>query len=189
MGQKLIQPVNEMILSASFQNEAYRKRFGYSHYGIDCYGSYEVYAQGVGEVMATGTNKTFGNYVMVLYRDVDKAEDTPILARYFHLDKVLTKVGAIVTKDTPIGIMGKTGNATGIHLHLEMTYNYKNLYGNPALKSASSPFYPQKDSTIFNPLKLMHTEKSAGIANQRYLHDGTHYINPADIYLPDIERE
>lgn len=42
--------------------------------------------------------------------------------RYCHmvLNSMQVQVGDIVTTETPIGIMGTTGNSTAIHLHLEL---------------------------------------------------------------------
>lgn len=37
---------------------------------------------------------------------------------HYHLDSISVKAGQKVTKNTVIGCTGKTGNATGIHLHL-----------------------------------------------------------------------
>lgn len=36
---------------------------------------------------------------------------------YYHLDRIDVKVGQKVTKDTQIGIVGTTGQSTGVHLH------------------------------------------------------------------------
>lgn len=41
---------------------------------------------------------------------------------YCHLSKFVVKEGTVVTKDTIIGASGNTGNSTGPHLHLGMTY-------------------------------------------------------------------
>ena len=37
---------------------------------------------------------------------------------HYHLDSIKVKAGQIVNKDTLLGYTGKTGKATGIHLHL-----------------------------------------------------------------------
>ena len=66
-----------------------------------------------------GFEKTYGNYVF-LYSNF-------YMTKYAHLDKVLVKNGDKVEKHTPLGICGKTGKATGIHLHYEVLSNGRNL--------------------------------------------------------------
>lgn len=39
---------------------------------------------------------------------------------FCHLDKVYVKPGDAVTRKTVLGIMGKTGNVTGVHLHYQL---------------------------------------------------------------------
>lgn len=59
--------------------------------------------------------------------------------RYCHLvlNSVQVQIGDIVTINTPLGRMGQTGNASGIHLHLEYssTQNWQcSTFLNPATK-------------------------------------------------------
>ncbi|SIC90552.1 metalloendopeptidase-like membrane protein [Mycobacteroides abscessus subsp. abscessus] len=42
---------------------------------------------------------------------------------YAHLDSIDVKIGQTVPKGTKIGMMGSTGDSTGVHLHFEV---YKN---------------------------------------------------------------
>lgn len=42
---------------------------------------------------------------------------------YAHLSTILSQVNSIVYAGTPIGLMGKSGNATGFHLHYEIRKN------------------------------------------------------------------
>jgi len=42
---------------------------------------------------------------------------------YGHLDRIKTRVGAVVEKGQVIGVMGDTGHATGVHLHFEVIRN------------------------------------------------------------------
>lgn len=57
--------------------------------------------------------KGFGNYISIEQGDGYRA-------LYCHLQKSLVKVGDNIKVGQKIGIEGKTGNTTGVHLHLEM---------------------------------------------------------------------
>jgi murein DD-endopeptidase MepM/ murein hydrolase activator NlpD len=47
-----------------------------------------------------------------------------VLSMYFHLDSFANiKVGDKIAKGNPVGTIGKTGHATGYHLHWEMRLN------------------------------------------------------------------
>lgn len=46
---------------------------------------------------------------------------------YGHLDKILIKQGEFIKKGTLIGKMGRTGRATGTHLHFEIRHDRKAL--------------------------------------------------------------
>ena len=80
---------------------------------------YPIYP-GVVELAKWGD--AFGN-VMVIKHDVD---GDLYYSLYAHMDSFSVKVGDKVGYNTEIGIMGTTGNSTGIHLHLELfDKNYK----------------------------------------------------------------
>ena len=53
--------------------------------------------------------------------------------------KIDVKKGQKVTKDTVLGTTGKSGKATGIHLHLGMKYLNKNEYVDPELYDYEEP--------------------------------------------------
>ena len=97
------------------------------HIGTDIVGDADktIYpiAQGVVEsINAHGS--AYGNHVCVKHPDGN-------VSLYAHLSKVSVKVGQTVTLDTPLGIMGATGNANGAHLHLELhqgAYKYPRGY-------------------------------------------------------------
>lgn len=42
---------------------------------------------------------------------------------YGHLDRYLVKPGDVVQQGQVIGLMGRTGRATGVHLHFEVIQN------------------------------------------------------------------
>lgn len=46
---------------------------------------------------------------------------------YAHLNKITVNIGQEVTRDTVLGMMGATGWATGVHLHLEIYQDGKSL--------------------------------------------------------------
>lgn len=74
---------------------------------------YPIYP-GVVELAKWGGD--FGN-VMVIKHDV---EGDLYYSLYAHMDSFSVKAGDSVGYNTEIGIMGTTGNSTGIHLHLEL---------------------------------------------------------------------
>jgi len=71
-----------------------------------------------GKVAATGNHVSAGYYI-------DIAHDGKILSRYFHMraGSIAVKSGDTVKKGQKIGIMGKTGDGTGIHLHFAIREN------------------------------------------------------------------
>lgn len=70
-----------------------------------------------GEVVeAEFTRDGYGNTVLINH-------GKGLTSRYAHLSKIEVKVGDEVTTNTEIGLMGKTGRATGSHLHLEIRQN------------------------------------------------------------------
>lgn len=179
MSQKLIQAVNNMTVSASYLNTSYEKKFGFKHYGFDCYGGSAVYAQGYGVILATGTDTCYGKFVVVMYFNVAGVGD--VVSNYFHLasiDSGLEK-GAFIAKDTKLGVMGKTGTyATGIHLHTEMR---KYALGQARMLSPFATQHFKKDLTAgwINPLAVTYCKTSA-LDCQTYATTNDAYINSAD---------
>lgn len=75
-----------------------------------------VYASAGGTVIvsrASGWNGGYGNYVVI-----DHGNGTQTL--YSHMSTVSVSVGAQVAKGAVVGAVGKTGEATGFHLHFEV---------------------------------------------------------------------
>ena len=97
-------------------NTAAGKTSGF-HNGVD-YGTYGLklaqYAVTDGVVLSCGTDWAYGGakYVWVSYPDLG------VKMLHYHLDSIAVKKGQAVNKNTVIGYTGKTGRATGIHLHL-----------------------------------------------------------------------
>lgn len=93
-------------------------RWGRLHKGIDIArpGSYTIKAADNGTVVYAGYDGSFGNKVMINHNN-------GIVTLYAHMSSLKVHSGQTVSKGQQIGVMGATGNATGVHLHFEV---YKN---------------------------------------------------------------
>lgn len=94
------------------------KRVKDFHNGIDLIGGHEIVAAADGEVVSTrNEGKQYGNgcYVRIKHSN-------GLYTLYYHLKSgsVTVKKGEKVTKGQVIGIIGKTGKATGVHLHYQI---------------------------------------------------------------------
>jgi murein DD-endopeptidase MepM/ murein hydrolase activator NlpD len=124
------------------------------HNGTD-YGTYGVklpqYAIEDGVILSCGTDWAYGGakYIWVKYPRLG------VKMLHYHLDSIKVKKGQKVTKNTILGYTGKTGKATGIHLHLEIIdmitgtrydpEKYSQTYKGPAVvKKPVDDFLPKK---------------------------------------------
>jgi murein DD-endopeptidase MepM/ murein hydrolase activator NlpD len=85
------------------------------HSGMDFAGPWgsTVCSTAPGVVAFAGERGGYGNMV-----EIDHGFG--IRTRYGHLSSILVKVGAKVSKGTPIGKLGSTGRSTGPHVHYEV---------------------------------------------------------------------
>lgn len=111
------------------------------HYGTD-YGTYGVksaqYAIEDGTIHSCGTDTDGAKYVTVKYPRINKR------FLHWHLDSIKVKKGQTVSKGTLLGYTGKTGKATGIHLHLGIIDLKTNSYVDPEAYAKS---YKEKTTT------------------------------------------
>lgn len=86
-----------------------------THKGIDFVtNDREVYSVTDGTVRVNVFDPSgWGNYISI-------GDSTGLRHIYCHLERSLVKEGDIVKAGDTIGIMGKTGNATGVHLHYQI---------------------------------------------------------------------
>ena len=95
-------------------------RWGKLHEGIDIngpgYGS-PIKAANNGVVVQSGYTGTNGNYIVIKHED-------NYYTMYAHLASRTKQVGAVVMAGDLIGTMGKTGFATGVHLHFALYRGY-----------------------------------------------------------------
>lgn len=88
------------------------------HKGLDFAGPYNsnVLATADGKVKLVGMKQGFGNVIVV---DHGNGIETV----YAHLRKPLVKQGDVVKRGTTIAVQGRSGRATGDHLHYEVKVN------------------------------------------------------------------
>jgi len=85
------------------------------HEGIDVMAETgtPIYAAAGGVVIFAGRHPQYGNMI-----EIDHGNG--LITRYAHASKLLVKVGDLVVRGVQIGRVGKTGRATGSHLHFEV---------------------------------------------------------------------
>ncbi|MFG0832402.1 peptidoglycan DD-metalloendopeptidase family protein [Aeromonas bivalvium] len=85
------------------------------HKGVDFRGKpgTPILATGKGIVSWAGRHPEFGNMVEVNHGN-------GLVTRYAHNSKLLVEVGTLVDQGQKIALMGRTGRATGVHLHYEV---------------------------------------------------------------------
>lgn len=108
-------PVNEARMTRGFFLKP-KKRRGRPHLGIDLAApkGTPIYAAHDGLVIYVGREfKGYGRMIMVEGKN-------GFASLYAHLSKSLIRTGAHVTKGDLLGEMGRTGRATGVHLHFEI---------------------------------------------------------------------
>ena len=91
------------------------RRFLGSHRGVDLSapkGS-DIYAALDGRVVACGRHKEYGNFVAVDHGN-------GVMTLYAHNNRNLVADGDLVRRGQKIAEVGRTGNATGPHLHFEL---------------------------------------------------------------------
>lgn len=97
------------------------QRWGKMHKGIDIARtdrstSPPIFAAESGTVETAGTMNGYGNTVIINHGNGLKT-------LYGHMASINVKSGQKVSKGDQLGIMGATGNSTGIHLHFEVHVN------------------------------------------------------------------
>lgn len=91
---------------------------GRVHTGIDIAAPMDtaVWAAANGNVGFAGVQRGFGNIVVLFHTD-------GVETAYAHLNSIVVKMGQRVLQGQLIGRVGRSGNATGSHLHYEVREN------------------------------------------------------------------
>jgi murein DD-endopeptidase MepM/ murein hydrolase activator NlpD len=103
-------PVHNVVINRGF------KETGRPHEGVDLHGTKNtpIYAAHAGQVVYVGHKyHGFGNMIIIEF-------SSRWASLYAHLQSFKVKRGDQVTKGQWIGAMGRTGHATGVHLHFEL---------------------------------------------------------------------
>lgn len=105
-------PSNDVCLSSGFG-----PRNGRTHKGMDLFArpAGTIYSAAPGKVLEVTQQTGFGNQVLIDH-------GSGVYTRYAHLESFAPALapGQILGFGEPLGMMGKSGNATGIHLHYEI---------------------------------------------------------------------
>lgn len=197
--QKLIMPLNDLRVTASYKNAAYEKNLGLGvHYGMDCAdlnrSDAQVWGMGNGIILDVGTDTCFGNYIVVKYPQAYNRKEkryADIIVRMYHFASVSVKKGQGITKDTKMGKYGSTGTyATAAHLHMEVDTDTVHTHHTPSIKNDSSKFYGRisgaNDKTMSNPLHWMYCKPTAK-DYQTYATNGDAYINSEDTSMEKVD--
>lgn len=104
------------VLRAKVSSE-YGLRWGRNHNGTDFVSDQRgILASDNGKVVFAGWKSGYGNCIII-----DHGNGFETL--YGHLSKLGVREGEVVKKGEKIGVMGSTGNSTGVHLHFEIIKN------------------------------------------------------------------
>ena len=125
-------PANDVCLSSGFGIRSKRR-----HDGIDLQSvpAGPVYSAAPGRILEARVSTGYGNQILIDHGG-------GVYTRYAHLAYFADGVrpGVEIGFGQPIGMMGKTGNATAEHLHFEiLTGNYNNPRGSKGL-NPRNPF-------------------------------------------------
>ncbi len=116
-GSLLRNPTEIGCLSSGFGFRGTANGGGRQHNGIDIanHDSGFIYAAGDGRIVSADYRSGFGNFI-----EIDHGYG--VHTRYAHMAELDPNLrpGARITAGTPMGRMGMTGNATGVHLHYEV---------------------------------------------------------------------
>lgn len=96
-------------------NKKKRVRYRGSHKGVDLNAPLgtSVFAAMDGQVIAVGRQRQYGNFVTIDHGN-------GVVTHYGHHRTNLVEVGDVVRRGQKIAEVGRTGNATGPHLHFEL---------------------------------------------------------------------
>ncbi len=126
-GAKTVSGLNFPLPSGVWQVSAYYGD-GRNHQAIDLRApsGTSIYAVSSGTVVSAGWDGNYGKSIVIDHGN-------GIKTRYAHEKDIFVSVGDTVSAGEVIGTVGKTGNATGNHLHFEIIINGTRIDPAPSL--------------------------------------------------------
>jgi murein DD-endopeptidase MepM/ murein hydrolase activator NlpD len=117
-------PDGRYTSSFGYRKDPFNSRARNFHSGVDISATVgtPVIAAADGEVVFTGRNGGYGNTIKIRHKG-------GYYTHYAHCSRTVVKKGQNVKMGTVIGSVGRTGTATGAHLHFEVLY--RGRYINP----------------------------------------------------------
>ncbi|OTP24405.1 peptidase [Enterococcus sp. 5B7_DIV0075] len=109
-------PVSNIIVTSPFGSRPDPTGIsGTFHKGIDMGGTSNtpILATRSGTVLQAAFEATAGNYIIIDHGD-------GYYSYYFHMSSLVASAGQTVSAGQTIGVMGTTGNSTGVHLHFSV---------------------------------------------------------------------
>jgi len=103
------------VIRVKNHNKKKRVRYRGSHKGVDLNAptGTSVFAAMDGQVIAVGRQRQYGNFVTIDHGN-------GVITHYGHHRTNLVEAGDVVRRGQKIAEVGRTGNATGPHLHFEL---------------------------------------------------------------------
>lgn len=175
--QRLIQPINKMLVGSGFKSPKYKARGvvktskgeHMEHFGADYWqapdASKVLYGMGIGVVLRSGWDTTFGGTVVVRYNGCVNhrtGEVADVIVRCYHMQQIHVKAGTRVTKNTRLGVIGSTGRfCYGVHTHLEIDTDVEHPFAVPGINPTNLLGWKTvKSETIQDPAAWIHTKTS-----------------------------
>jgi murein DD-endopeptidase MepM/ murein hydrolase activator NlpD len=120
----------------------------------------------LGNVSKEGLHPAYGNYVEMKHNlKIINGPDEIFYSRYCHLETIEKNLPILCKPGEKLGIMGNTGNSTGIHLHFEVrqknvkknqkTKLLKDMQKELGFKNSVRNFNWQFGSLYINPILLI----------------------------------
>lgn len=153
-----------------------------------------MFASGTGTVIAAGADNLLGNVIIVRYDDAvnhKTGKMLSVIARYYHLSKILVSPGAAVNSDTKLALYGNTGKySAGAHLHIEFDSNVASPRTSKTLGGNSNIILASPNDTTIDPFELLYckisTPDNQEIKVDQSKYGGQFYAMPEISAIPKI---